>query len=505
MKKKTVALFLTMALAVGAVAGCGSSGNEGGSTAGTESGAQSTGGSEDYDFYIFNGKGEIADGLQAAVDAYSAETGQKVKVFTLGSGTDSTELLRTELNSDHMPTIFTVQNAQYLTEYKEGGFAMDLAEATNPEFQTLVSEIPDSFNLTQDGEVNYGIPYAVEGYGYIVDTRMLAALFGEDQVDAFIAAYKTATYDEFEQMVVAMDEYIKNGSADAVTLSGTSFEFASEKTNLSSNLEGVFSVAGSEKWTYGDHLINIAIDAVFENSIATANATKDQLEAGRGAWEAYAELLDLATSHATTERGPELINASTNGYDQQVANFANGKAIFVKQGNWCYTNIANANPEIAETLTFLPIKLNVTQEDITAEGLTVEHLNSSIPVFVPMYYSINAKATDAEKDAAEQFLVWLNTSEEGLKYVVEDMAMIPYGADPAETSAGYSLGDDILAYTQEGQTITDAYAGLPSGWATNTFGLQMLENYVNTTEWSETAYSDIADFIINSWSETAGM
>ena len=47
---------------------------------------------DDYDFYFFNIKGEDADAMQAAVDAYKEETGVTIKLFTLGSGTDSSEL-----------------------------------------------------------------------------------------------------------------------------------------------------------------------------------------------------------------------------------------------------------------------------------------------------------------------------------------------------------------------------------------------------------------------------
>ncbi len=509
MRLKGFVAVLVTGLLMASLTACGGGGKSSSSdTKSTGDGntqAASNADSGDYDFYIFNAKGESADALQKAVDSYSASTGKKVKVFSLGSGTDSTEMLRAEMNSDHMPTIFTVQNAQNLVEWVEGGFAMDLSQATDENFKKMANEVPQNFYLTRDGSVNYGIPYNIEGYGYIADKKMLAALFGEDKVEDFIAAYKIAPYAEFEAMVTAIDDYIKNGTAADVTLSGKTFSLLADKTEEAAKLKGVFSVAGSEKWTYGDHLINIAIDAVFKDSLATANATKEQIEAGRGAWEAYAKLLDFKTSHATTPRGPELINASTNGYDAAVAAFANGEAVFIKQGNWCYTNITKANPEIGSTLTFLPIKLDVTQEDIKAEGLTVDHLNSSIPVFVPMYYCINTKAADEEKAAAEAFLAWLNTTEEGLKFVVEDMAFIPYNADPDVTSAGYSLGDDILSYVKEGQTITDAYAGLPSGWATNVFGLQMLENYLNTAEWPDSAYSDIADFIINSWAEAAGM
>ncbi len=51
-------------------------------------------------------------------------------------------------------------------------------------------------------------------------------------------------------------------------LSGQTFSLLAEKNEKAEKLEGVFSVAGSEKWTYGDHLINIPIDSVFPNVAA---------------------------------------------------------------------------------------------------------------------------------------------------------------------------------------------------------------------------------------------
>lgn len=492
--KKFLAMTLAGVMAAGMLAGCG----------GSDSGSGDSGSNKDYDLYIFNTKGENADAMEAAAKAFGEEKGVTVKVFSLGSGTNSDDTLRTEMNSKNKPAIFSCMNAQALVEWVEGGFAMDLSKATNEEFKKLVSEIPESFNLT-DGSANYGIPYNVEGYGYIVDTEMIAALFGEDQVDAFMAAFKTATYDEFEAMVHTLTAYIKEGTAGTVTLSGQDFALAAEKTGKAASLEGVFSVAGAEKWTYGDHMVNVAVDAIFKDSVAASEATMEQLEAGKGAFEAYAKALDLKTSNATTERGPELINSTTNGYDPAVATFANSKAIFFKNGNWCYTNIEKANPDIADTLAFLPVKMPFTQDDIKVDGLTVDHMLCSIPVFVPNYYCINDKVSDEEKELAQEFMVWLNTSEAGQKFVVEDMAFIPYNADPATTSAGYSLGDSIISYMAEGNTLTNAYAGAPTGWATDTFGLQMMENYVNTAEWPDTAYEDIANFAISSWAEKKGL
>ena len=506
MKKKVLWMILAGLLSLGMLTGCGGSGgsSESKSESGSESKTADAGSDKDYDLYIFNTKGENADAMEAAAKAFGEEKGVTVKVFSLGSGTNSDDTLRTEMNSANKPAIFSCMNAQALVEWVEGGYAMDFANATNEEFKQLVGEIPDSFHLT-DGNANYGIPYNVEGYGYIVDTQMVASLFGEDNVDAFIEAFKTASYDEFEAAVITLQAYIKENTAGTVTLSGEEFQLADEKTGKAASLEGVFSVAGAEKWTYGDHFINIAIDAVFKDSKAAGEATLEELEAGKGAFMAYAKALDLKTSNATTARGPELISATTNGYDPSVATFANSKAIFIKQGNWAYENIKTANADIVNTLTFLPIKMPFTQDDIKAEGQTVEHMLESIPVFVPNYYCINDKVSDEEKELAQEFLVWLNTSEEGQRFVVEEMAFIPYNADPGTTSAGYSLGDSIISYIAADQTLTNAYAGSPASWASETFGLHMLENYVNTAEWPDTAYEDIANFVISSWAEAAGL
>ena len=51
---------------------------------------------KDYDVYFFNGKSEIAESLESVADEYEAETGKKVKVFTVGTS-ESSETLRSEI------------------------------------------------------------------------------------------------------------------------------------------------------------------------------------------------------------------------------------------------------------------------------------------------------------------------------------------------------------------------------------------------------------------------
>lgn len=519
--KRLASLLVAAAMALTLVSGCTNSNSTtsttkagettaaGATTAAATTAAATTKASNGKtDFYIFNTKGENAAALQAAVDAYSAETGQNIKVFSLGAGTDSSDALNTEMNSANMPTIFSIMNLQALKGWVEGGYALDLSKAADPAFKTLTEAIPTNLYLTNDSVTNYGIPYNVEGYGYVVDTLMLADLFGADKTTAMLADIKTATYAEWEAFVLALDAYIQSETAGSVTLSGNSYALAATKGALAANLTGVFATAGSQTWTYGDHFLNVAIDAVFADASAAANATPEQLDALKGPLLAYAKALDLKTSHAAgtdaaLPRGPEFINTTTASYDASVQLLADHKAVFLKQGNWVYGNIEKVNAEIVKTLTFLPVKMPFTADDIKAPGLTVEKMSQSIPVFVPNYYAINAKSTADEQLKAEAFLVWLNTSDAGKKFVVEDMAFIPYNADPATTTLPNSLGQSILEYLATGDTITNAYAGAPNNWAGATVGLKVMESYLTKETWTDADYEAIANYAIDQWKTMA--
>ena len=218
MKKmtRTFSILLMIALLVSLFTGCGAAAPEA-TTVTTVAGETTAAGATtaapaettkavpaatgEYDFYIFNTKGENADALQAAVDAYSKETGMKVKCFSLGAGTASGDTLATEMNSDKKPSIFSIMNLQELKGWKEGGYALDLNTATEPSFKAMHDAVAPGLRLTSDGKDSFGIPYNVEGYGYIADKKMLADLFGADKVDGWLADFKTATYAEFDAAV----------------------------------------------------------------------------------------------------------------------------------------------------------------------------------------------------------------------------------------------------------------------------------------------------------------
>jgi raffinose/stachyose/melibiose transport system substrate-binding protein len=330
---------------------------------------------------------------------------------------------------------------------------------------------------------------------------MLSDLFGSANSQGVLAGLKAAGWDDFKAFCDTVDAYIKNGTAGTVSLNGKSFKLAAQKTGRAKNLKAIFAMAGSQTWTYGDHLVNIPIDCVFPTVAAAMAATPAQLDKLKGPFLAYAKTLEYMSSHSTSPRGPEFVNSTTNSYDAEVANFCSGKTLFVQQGDWVYTNMQKANPAIVDTLDIIPLKMPIQQSDIQAPGLTVQKINQSLTVWPPDYYLINQKLPVKVQQMAEKFLVWLNTTPAGQKFVIEDMAFIPYNADPKTTKISMSLGKAIISYMADGNTIPAAYSGAPAGWTANTFGQKMMESYLTKAAWTDQDLEDIANFAVSSWKQ----
>lgn len=55
---------------------------------------------------VFNAKGENASEFEEMCKAFSEETGIATKAFSVGSGEDSDEVLRAQMNSDTPPAVY---------------------------------------------------------------------------------------------------------------------------------------------------------------------------------------------------------------------------------------------------------------------------------------------------------------------------------------------------------------------------------------------------------------
>ena len=502
--KHVIATALVMSTVCLGIVGCGSGKNNIGADAAVSNNASQNKGNSDeiVTLHIFNSKGENAAEFEAMCKAFEEETGIPVSPFSVGAGTSAAEPLRMQMQSKEPPAIFSMQGLKELPEWLESGVALDLNTVTDPQMKAIVEAMPENMRLSPDGVASYGIPYNVEGYGYMVDSQMIADLFGSGNEVNILKDLRTCSFDDFKAFCEAIDSYIENPSAVQVNLNGNTYTFQAEKTGRAANLNGVFSVAGSEKWTYGDHTVNVALNTVLSTSREASQITNEQFEALRNPLIAYMKNLDFITQHAgglkgPAQRGLDLINPANFGYDQSVQIFADGNAVFLQQGNWAASNVAKVDASVAERCSFLPVKMPMTA-DMMKTGKTVEELNSSIPVFVPNYYAINAKASPQAQKQAIQFLIWMDQPENIQKYMIDSFKFIPYNADSTMTITN-ALSNSIMTYIEEGKTLAAAYHGAPGQWSGDILGAKIMEEYLTKSEWNEQSYSDLADFAIEQW------
>lgn len=457
---------------------------------------------KDYDVYFFNQKSEIAESLNDLAGEYEAETGKKVKVFTVGT-TEGSETMRSELKSKEYPTLFS-SNAIAFEEWKSAGYATGAEDIQNEELKKLYESVPDSLRLRFEGEGNYGIPYNMEGYGLIVNREILETVMGTQDLDRFTEDYKAADYEEFQGMIEAMDRFIKGEGAQSFTLNGTAYQTVEKKSKAAESLNGVFAIAGAEKWTYGNHFGNYPLSTVYTGISDVREASPDRADDLKEPLIRSLEELDFLTRYAAgpdgpVERGPQFVNSTVTGYDQAVQTFAEGKALFIKNGNWIYSNVAKVSQEAADQMMMLPMKVNFEESDIKVDGLTVEKMNRSVPEFVSQYYIINAKATDQEKKDAEDFLLWLNTSETGQDYIINKFAFVPFNADE-NTVLDNPLSNDLVSYKVSGDLLANPFDAAPAAWGTESYGKYIMEElFTEPDDWSEEQIEEIADQCIRDW------
>lgn len=461
--------------------------------------------------YVFNTKSEINAGLKTLVEEYGKETDTPVKIFSPGSGSDVTETFNTEMTSSTPPAIFST-NGLVTWGPKDGDFMLNLNETDNAELKALADEIPDELRLQTESDENLGIPYTVEGYGYILDTGVLKDLFNLDDVSQLVNDLKTCDYPSFRAFEDTVADYIDNPSAMTVNLNGHEYTTPSTKQGLAANLTGLFVESGAEKWTYADHMINIPLNAVFANYGDAYYSSLEDIEALASPAEKAMRVLEYNTSHAAGKegpntRGPAFVNTTTGSYDYALQLFASHKGLFIKQGSWIFPNLTSIfeendtsdgkDPSMLSRLDIIPIKMPFTQSDITVDDRTPEAFNTSIPVMVPNYWIINKKASKAQQDAAAKFLVWLFTSEKGRNFLTNDAGFIVYD-DLSPHSNPNTLNTALLQYLNEGKTLSNPFNAAPGNWL-EFVGNQLKQRYMTSQTWDDSTYADYVQTIITRW------
>lgn len=312
--------------------------------------------------YYLNFKPEQDAAWQTLAKAYTEETGVEVKVVTAAEGTYE-ETLTAEIDKDAAPTLFQVSGTIGLESWKD--YCLDLADS-----EVYAELTSDDFAL-KEGDAVYGVAYVYEGYGIIVNTKLLAE-----------AGYKVEDIKSYAKLKEVAED------------------ITARKDDLGFAAFASAGLASSSSWRFSGHLANMPLYYEFEEDGVTsqpATIKGTYLENFKNIWDLY---INNSTIDPTT---------LTSEQNDAAAEFKAGKAVFYQNGTWEYSNVADVGDE---NLGYLPIYVGVKDEN---QGLCCGTEN---------YWAVNSEASKADQKATLDFLKWVVTSEKGTTALAEDMGFV---------------------------------------------------------------------------------
>lgn len=366
-----------------------------------------------------NFKPEADAQWQELAKIYEEETGVKVTVVTAASGQYETTL-KSEMGKSECPTLFQVNGPVGLASWKD--YCADLSDTEV--YKQLTSE---DFAL-KDGDKVAGIGYVIESYGIICNKKLLAeAGYSMDDIKNFADLKKVA-----EDITARRDEL----GFDAFTSAG---------------------MDGSSDWRFKTHLANLPV--YYEYQADGINNTK----AIKGTYlDNYRQIWDLYINNSTTD--PKQLSVKTG--DDAVAEFVAEKAVFYQNGTWAYSDISSVGDE---NLGMLPIYIGADGEE-----------NQGLCTGTENYWCVNAKASEADIKATEDFMAWLATDDTALKAICGSQGAMPSGADGMGfvTPFKKNLESDNLLVNIASQYVADGKT--PVSWNFTTMPSETWKNEVGS-------------------------
>ncbi|MDD6324406.1 MAG: ABC transporter substrate-binding protein [Lachnospiraceae bacterium] len=401
-----------------------------------------------------NYKPEIADQMKDVMAAYKEETGIDIEIETAASN-QYEPTLTARMDSSEAPTIFVVDGINMLNTWKD--YIMDLSDT---ELYSYVTD--DRYTMNDGNGTIYGISYALEGWGIIVNKAITDAYFASPN--------KTTEY-------TSLDDLYTFDALKAVVEDMTAM-----KDEL--GIDGVFgstSLKSGDDWRYTAHLMNQPLYWEWGgNDKIDLNGSVPEFTFEYS--ENYKNIFDLYINNSVIE--PSLVGTKT--VDDSMAEFALGKCAMIQNGDWAWNTIANTDGIAvkAEDVCFIPITTGVEGEE-----------NMGLNVGAGQYFCINSQASEEDQKAAEDFLVWLISSETGKELVSKKLQLVTPFSTMADAEYDNPLFASENAIASAGKTAYCWAANLiPDQTWKDTFGADLLQYAQGQIEWE-----DVTKDAVDTW------
>ena len=402
-----------------------------------------------------NFKPENAKHYEELARLYGEETGVKVIVETAANN-EYESTLAAKMSTDEAPTLFQINGPKGYANWKD--YCADLSDSE------LYSHLTDkSMAVKVDGKV-YGIPYVVEGYGIIYNKAITDKYFALKNRNNNIKNMEEI--DSFEELKSVVEDMQKNAQ------------------NL--GIKGVFastSLKTGEDWRWQTHLLNIPVynelktEKIDPSSDDTKTLTFPNLDN-------FKKIFDLYINNSVVDKK----SLGTKTVTDSMAEFALEQCAMVQNGNWAWSQIADisGNKVKSENIKYLPIYMDIDGEE--KQGLCIGTEN---------FYAVNKKATEAEQQAAMDFINWLYTSEKGKKYVVEKLGFIaPFDTFSEKETPTDPLAREVLSWLdkEDVENVNWNFTIFPSQTFKDNFGASLLKYAQGTKDWQAVKSELAADW-----------
>lgn len=388
MKKKLLAMMLTTAMVISLTA-CG--GNGGGDTA---AGGNAEGGSADKDgvsITIFNSKIEVQEQFEEMAKEYSASKGVNVEVY-----------YSNDTVAAHMATRYSANDPYTLSMVD----AKDIYSLAGEHAADLTGEAwvdKTDYAISVDGKV-VGFPVCIEARGLMYNADAIEAITG-----------KTFNPDEYKTLDAfqGLLEELVAGGMETPT--------------------GVMK----EDWSLGGHFlaeiyeeqpdVNGYVSSLYAGTADLANNAK---------WNSMMDTFDTLLKYNYAAKSP--IAAEREVSEQKLAE---GEIAFMFGGNWDWSMI-NAY-DYSENMGMMPLPQNTddgSNEKLVGGGSKYIFIDSS------------DNTSDAQREAAKDFLNWLVLEEDGNQFLTEKCALVPAYSNISADSLD-PLSISVKKYADEGMLI----------------------------------------------------
>ena len=402
------------------------------------------------EIYFLNFKPEIASVYEKIAEEYKEKKGVTVKVVTAASnGYEQT--LTSEIAKSDPPTIFQINGPVGYRSWAD--YCADLKDTA------LYSFLSDKSLAIKDGDSVYGIPYVVEGYGIIYNEEITDKYFAlKDRATSFSSMDEINSFSKLKALVEDMQ---------------------SKKEEL--NIDGVFastSFSSGNAWRWDTHLANVP----FYYEFIENKDFDDPTLAGLGSSEinfTYSEnfknIFDLYINNSGTPKN--LIGSKS--VNDSMAEFALGKVAMVQNGNWAYKDISDVdgNTVKKDKIKMLPIYTGIKGEE-----------NQGLCVGTENYLAINSKVSAEKQKASADFLEWLFSSDEGKRYVTEELGFIsPFTTFDKNERPEDPLANQILDWMEKKdiKSVPWIFTSFPSETFKQDFSSVLLQYAQGSADWDK--------------------